>query len=288
MNSLQRTVKVIATGFAWFLAIVIIVGIVSAGIAVINVLSNKGDNRSETFYFQEYKDDIKKIQVENGIYNLEVMEGDEFLVEFKNVNENTTTKVKDDTLHVEQTGSIFNTSIINLNFLGIGENKSGKIIIQVPKGFQFEEFKLDAGMGNITLNGIIASTFKVNGGVGNIQCNYITSDKVSIDCGAGNLSLDDVYFKNTDINGGVGNIDLFGVLKGNMKIDCGIGNILLNIDGYEEDYKLKIDQGIGRVKVNGEKVSSEYINNENSNNYFIDIDGGIGNVDIDFIAGIDH
>lgn len=282
MNAPQKTIKTIATGFAWFLAIVIIVSIVSAAIAVINVLSHKGDNRSETFHFQEYIEDIEKLRIDNGIYNLEVIEGDEFLVEFINVNENTTTKVNGDTLYVEQTGSIFNTSIINLNFLGIGEDKSGKIIVQIPRGFQFEEFHLNAGMGNLNLNDIIASTFKINGGIGNINCNNILADRATFECGAGNVILSNISFQDTSIDGGVGNIDLFGILEGNVKIDCGVGNISLNLDVQEEDYKLKIDQGIGRVKINGEKVSSEYMSSMKNSKYLIDIDGGIGNVDITF------
>ena len=58
--------------------------------------------------------------------------------------------------------------------------------------------------------------------------------------------------------------------------------ILLNIfyDLLGDDYKIKIDKGIGSATVNNEKVvdSSYYGSGRN----IIDIDGGVGNIEVSY------
>jgi hypothetical protein len=55
----------------------------------------------------------------------------------------------------------------------------------------------------------------------------------------------------------------------------------LDLKGNVSDYDLDIDAGVGTVRVNGDKISDDTRMNRNAANS-IEVDGGVGNVRIDF------
>lgn len=79
---------------------------------------------------------------------------------------------------------------------------------------------------------------------------------------------------------GIGSVEITSVITGNSKIDAGIGNLDLRIQDNKENYTIESDSGIGNIKIDGTKISddSKYGNGKN----IIKIDGGIGNIDIEF------
>lgn len=78
---------------------------------------------------------------------------------------------------------------------------------------------------------------------------------------------------------GVGKFSITSSIIGDSKINAGIGSLELNILEKEENYKIKIDKGIGNIKINGENVTDDIYG---SGERIIDIEGGIGNINIDF------
>ena len=85
---------------------------------------------------------------------------------------------------------------------------------------------------------------------------------------------------NLDLDMGVGKLSLTSKLTGNNKIDSGVGAIDLSLIGSLEDYKISLDKGIGKATISGEDMKDDYTYGTGINK--IDIDGGIGSINIDF------
>ena len=99
-----------------------------------------------------------------------------------------------------------------------------------------------------------------------------------IDGGAGNIKIADSTVNSLDLDMGVGKLGLEAYITGNSEIDFGIGKATLTLLGEAEDYRLRMDKGIGAVSFNGEdmKNGTYYGNGQNS----LDMSGGIGEVTI--------
>lgn len=70
---------------------------------------------------------------------------------------------------------------------------------------------------------------------------------------------------------GVGKLSLISKLTGNNKIDSGIGEMNLSLIGTLEDYKISLDKGIGKAKINRKTMKDDNIYEIGSNK--LDIDG---------------
>lgn len=78
----------------------------------------------------------------------------------------------------------------------------------------------------------------------------------------------------------VGKFTLEAAILGNSKIDHGVGSITLNLIGAKEEYKIHVDKGIGTITIDNKNINDNQIIGNGINK--IDIDGGIGNMDINF------
>ena len=76
-------------------------------------------------------------------------------------------------------------------------------------------------------------------------------------------------------------LSLTSKIIGDSEIDAGVGELNLNLIGSLNDYKIKLDKGIGSASINSEKMRSETYYGTGSN--LIDIDGGVGSINIDFV-----
>ena len=58
---------------------------------------------------------------------------------------------------------------------------------------------------------------------------------------------------------GVGKLSLISKLTGNNKIDSGIGEMNLSLIGTLEDYKISLDKGIGKAKINRKTMKDDNV-----------------------------
>lgn len=75
---------------------------------------------------------------------------------------------------------------------------------------------------------------------------------------------------------GIGETIITSLISGNSNLDTGIGSLELNLIG--DDYKLKINKGIGEITIDNKKVEDNEIIGNGDNN--ISISGGIGEIKI--------
>jgi DUF4097 and DUF4098 domain-containing protein YvlB len=277
MSEFQKVIKYIAMAFAAALAFTILSGIVTAILAVTGLLShNPGKGSIDV---NKSFSDVKSLYIENGVGTLNIKQGDgnEILVEAQNV---TSDFVVDKSFSGElKIESKFNFWNIFSGKGGAGEKS--KITVYVPADFVADRMKLDAGAGNIEIEDLEAEKLDINAGAGNINGSRITAEQVVLDGAVGNITLDQVNFTDSDIDCGVGNVKIQGSLYGKNKIDCGVGDVTLDLLQSSDDFNLKVEKGLGSVRINGEKYSDLNLNSKTADNS-LKIDGGVGNIDVNF------
>ncbi len=276
MSELQKVIKYCAIGFAAFLAFSIITGILSGVFAISGVFTGIGSNN--TINVSESFEDVKSLSVEPGIgtFAIEIGETDKVEVIAENVSENfVVEKSFSGNLKIKGKFNVW-------NFFGDHSNNAGaRITVYIPKDFIAENVDIDAGAGNINIEALTAKELEINAGAGNINGKNITAYEVKLDGGVGEISLEQVNLTDVDIDCGVGNIDLEGSLYGKSQIDCGVGEVNLTLTGSVDDYNLKVEKGLGSIRINDQKYSDLNWNNTTASNT-LDISGGVGNIDIDF------
>lgn len=283
MSEVQKVIKYIATAFAILLAVGIITGIVSAAFAVVHTVSGgrisfRGRDE-KTIDFTDSFTDVKSLDINNSSGSLKIMVGETFKVEAEKVPEGFEAKVTGSgklVISDREEGIQF----LWFNFGGF-DNPNSKITLYVPADFIAKEAKIDNGAGSVSLEGLQAKELTISAGTGNITGSNLAADKVKIDGGVGNVTFSDVNFKDADFDCGVGDLNIDGVLLGKNEIDCGVGSVDLDLIGIEDNYDFNVDTGVGTVKINGKKVSGDRKTDKNADNS-IKIDGGVGDVRIDF------
>jgi DUF4097 and DUF4098 domain-containing protein YvlB len=276
MNEFQKVIKYLAIAFAVFLTVTIITGIASAVIAIVGVTTV---NHEEIVDYNKSFDDVRSLVVENGVGKLTIKstDSDQVTVEGTNVNESfVAEKSFSGELKIKSKFNFWNMFNSGKDF-----NQNSTIIIYLPSSFEADKVEIDAGAGNVNIEGLKTDKLDINAGVGDVYGENIYADNVSLDGGVGEITLENVELNDVDIDAGVGNIEVQGKITGRSEIDAGVGNIDLDITGSPNDYELKVDKGIGDIYIDGDKYSSLKWNNITAE-YSMDINGGVGNIRLDF------
>ena len=83
---------------------------------------------------------------------------------------------------------------------------------------------------------------------------------------------------NLNLTMGAGKTNISALFKGSNKITTGVGEFNINLFNSLNDYKVKINKGIGNIKVNGEEINSNYENGKGL--VSLTIEGGVGNINL--------
>lgn len=267
MIKTQKIIKYLAIGFAIFLILNIISAIMYGIISLGRIFTD-----SETIIM----DDFKVVDINENINNLNI-----------DVNSVNITIKEGNNLKVETNNKYIKINAKN-NYLKINEeshnllnnNNSGELIIYLPSAYLFDEVKIDNGAGKVNIEIIDTKELDLNLGAGKVSINNINvSEETNIEGGAGELTINNSNLKNLDLDMGVGKLTLTSKLTGNNEINAGVGNLDLNLVGTEQDYKIKLNKGLGNATINGEKIKDSTYSGNGIN--LIDIDGGIGNIEIE-------
>ena len=79
---------------------------------------------------------------------------------------------------------------------------------------------------------------------------------------------------------GMGEFVFSGRLTGKSKIDSGVGAINIKLLDNSNNYTINADKGIGSITLDGKKLEENRVYGNGQN--YLDIDGGIGEIKIDF------
>ena len=270
MTSAQKVIKYIAIAFACLLIVAIISGILSAFYSILGLLgldvNDKSNNEIITTNFENYN--INQLDIEISASELIIKNADSLKAEIN--NDNITFKEENNKLQIKEKKH---------KWLQI--NKNQKLILYLPENINFENVNIKTGAGKVNIETIKTETlvFKLGAGEAEIkELNVIKGCK--IEGGAGKFSILSGSINNLNLDMGVGETNLNTILTGKNEIDAGVGELNINLQNGKENYTITAEKGIGNIKIDGKNISNRNVYGDGINT--IDVDGGIGNININF------
>ena len=144
-----------------------------------------------------------------------------------------------------------------------------------------DETKIQTGAGKINIEKLNTQSLYLELGAGDVYIeNVIATGETKIDGGVGKTELKSCEINNLKANLGMGEFTFSGKLTGKSKIDSGVGAINIDLIDNKNNYKIDVSKGLGNVTLDGQKLETDRVYGIGEN--YLDIDGGIGEIKIDF------
>lgn len=275
MYTAQRVIKYCAVAFAVLLICGIISAIVSVGVMLSYVFGNRG---SESFVPGTTEViEVGEVTEQNltGLYldlkatSVVIERGAEFVLESD-----------PDVITVSRGGNALYVQEKDFNFLTDWGTRGRELRIVLPESWgELDTLRLNAGAGRVEMSDVEAKNLELNLGAGKTEVSRITAtERAKINGGAGYLAVRESELKNLDLDMGVGKVELDAKLLGDSQIDAGVGKLEVNLRGVADEYRMKVEKGLGSITLNGEKLGDGAVRGEGAN--LIDIDGGVGAIEI--------
>lgn len=271
MIKTQRIIKYCAIAFAIFLIFNILSVLMYGIIAIGNIFDNSqnGNNTiTDKFKTTIINNEITKLDIETKGINIIIKEGKKFKLE----TDNKDIKIKESNKKL---------LIIEDNNDWLNKNDYTELIISIPKEYRFDEVFIDNGAGKIEIDTLNTKDITLDLGAGQVDIeNLNVSNESDINGGAGEINIINSSINNLDLDLGIGKTTINSGIYGDSEIDCGIGELIVNLIGTDDDYKIKLNKGLGSAELNDEKMKNDiYYGNGNN---IIEINGGIGSISINY------
>ena len=270
MIKFQKIIKYFAIALA-ILLISNIINLTVFGITTISDIFNKNEsNNTITDGFEniKIKSEIDVLDIETKGVNIIIKTGNKFKIETDN-KDIKTKESNNKLLIIEDNNNWFN------------KNKHTELIIYVPKNYQFDEVSIENGAGKIEIDTLNTKNIELNLGAGQVNItNLNVSNQSDIDGGAGEINIQNSNLNNLDLDLGIGKTTLNSTFNGINEIDCGVGELIVNLIGTIDDYKIKVNKGLGSANINNKKIDNDSYYGNGTN--LIEINGGIGNININY------
>lgn len=274
MTTAQKVIKYIATAFAVFLIVTIISAILSGGYALLRAFglihANENTITEDLKVISSEVKEISTLKIDLACTNLEIKAGDSFKVETNNLQvtfeeENGRVKIKEK----------------NQNWLN-NNNRTSNLIIYIPENMiAIDETKIETGAGKINIEKLNTQSLYLELGAGDVHIeNVMATQEAKIDGGVGRTELKSCEINNLRANLGMGEFVFSGKLTGKTEVDSGVGAINIDLMDNKENYTIDVSKGIGNVTLDGQKLEMDRVYGTGEN--YLDIDGGIGEIKIDF------
>lgn len=248
-------------------------------------LKNYNDDRftlSKDFTSLIESTEINNIDISSSISSVEIKTGDKPEIIAKNIDEDYfKCYTQGDTLIIDYNIETHNRGInLDLGYLGsLTRTRSSKIIIVLPKK-DYDNLALKNSLGSIDVNDVTVNNMDISNNVGEIKM-YNSEAKLNsdIDNNVGSIQIKNSTLENLDIDNDVGSTDIINcTLTGNTSVTTSIGAVVMKLDGDIDDYSIKSDSEMGKIRINGEKgsrISKTAI-------YVMELESDIGSIKVKF------
>ena len=268
MNSKQKLIKYCALA----LALIIIISIAGTAVSLFGIIISVFDtddtvlkdlNELEITDVQ----DIRSLKIDIRAASLEIKSGENFKIETNNK-------------YIKCSSNGGRLEIFERNHAKIKMVKSG-VVLYIPKDFKFENVKITSGAGGINIDSLLTEDLTFELGAGEVIIkNIAVSGEADIDGGAGNFEIHAGSMCDLDLDIGMGHTALTLSLKGKNEINMGVGELDLTLLGEKDDYSIEVNKGIGAVSIDGKNMHDGDVYGNGDN--LIEIDGGIGSINVNF------
>lgn len=266
MNGQGKLIKKLADILAVVLIVMIIGGILSAT-GLLGAIISPGEDSAPAEVINLNTTDVYELDIEVGSANIDIVKSDSLRIEASQGNFKL--KNKNGKINIEEKGNLFSL------------NPDRKVTIYLPENFYFQKVKLETGASDIEGELLNTEYLELDIGAGMIELdNLNVTKKAEIDCGAGEFILKNGTISNLDFSLGVGSADINASLKSNADIESGVGELKLNLTDSKDNYSFNVETGLGAVIFDGASVKGDTL--LGSGETKVKLEGGVGNVEIDF------
>lgn len=265
MTQAQKWIKNGAIALAILLAVSIIGSALTAAITLVGWLG--GDGILDEMKTYSVSSEVTSLEMELGGTEVQIKTGKALSVE-SNLK-HLTVEEKDGCLRVEQTGQT------GMNF------DDALLILYLPADFSFREAEIETGAGRLAVQVLSAGKLTLDLGAGEVVIDDLrVMDSCQINGGAGAVTVKNGAIHNLNMDMGVGQLILTAKLTGSCGMDLGVGQTELTLLGAREDYRIKIDKGVGSAEIDGESATNGQT--YGTGDVFVAIDGGVGSIEVEF------
>lgn len=261
MNGVQKVIKIFAICLAIFI-IVNIFGWVIGGIGFLVHIGGDSENISDRTY--ETSDvtgeswiswqDIDKINIDLKSAKLVIKAGGNELVVKESDENNFRVNKSGNELRINEKDGWF-----------VNHDRLDTLEITIPEGMLLKELDIDSGAGRVEIEGVEADKFAMDQGAGVVEIARSRFNRTKISGGAGSIKINSSILNDLKLEAGVGKVEIESDITGDSKIDCGIGEVAVKLNSPKEDYRIRVEKGIGSIKIDGEtwENNSTYGNGSN-------------------------
>ena len=268
MTTFQKVIKYIALALAIFLIVTIIGGIITGLTGISYILSGRNNEAVGEMQVYPIEGEISSLSLSLSGAKLQIKTSDNFSVESN--HKYISVKSENGQLCINETKKLFSLY-----------PKGVTVILNIPEGFVFDNATIDTGAGKVEIDTLACDVLELSLGAGKADIKKLTANSnAKIDGGAGELNIDGGKLCNLCLDMGVGKLTLKSRVEGKSDLDYGVGESNLILLGSKDDYKIELDKGIGEAKLEGESLKDDSVYGSGENK--IDIDGGVGAINIDF------
>lgn len=267
MSNFQKVIKYCAIGFACFLAVSIIGGIISLILFFGSFFGLDNEkSRDVEVIFSDQNSSISYLDIDVNSVNLNIESGDSL-------------SVSSNSKYISYKTEDNNKLIIKEKKHFRKFNKNNVLTIIIPKKKEFDKVSIETGAGKAIIDSIIIKELNFDFGAGQVVISdLVVSDNTNIESGAGQIIIKNSTLANLDLDMGVGQFNLNAKLIGQTSIEQGVGSLNIQLLDSLDNYKIRISKGLGSVSLNGNQLGNDTITGNGKNT--IDIDGGVGSINI--------
>lgn len=272
MTTIQKVIKYFAIALAIFLVVNIVSTVIYGLYAFVNLLGLTKTQElplnvvALTQDFDNTK--IKELEIDIEYANLTIKNGEQFYLETNNDNINF--QASDDSIQIKEKSRKWFSSNENID-----------VTLYIPENFEYEKVKISAGAGKLNIEEVITQKIDFEIGAGEAQIEKLMVKKeAKIEGGAGKITIEAGKINDLDLDMGVGKVEITTLLTGKSELNAGIGSLDVTLIGNKDEYKTKVNKGLGSIKIDGEECANGEVYGKGENE--IQVDGGIGNIRIEF------
>ena len=266
MSKAQKIIKYLA--FA--LALSLVFSIISSIIYGLSFLGSMFDNDKQS-------SDLKELKINNNALILDIDVSSSNI----SIKQGSTLKVETNNKYIH-TNQYKNKLYIKEKKHNLFNKNDNRLTVYVPKSFVFDLVNIEVGASKLNISELNTKKLSLNLGTGKVKINNLNvTNSADIEGGAGKIVIENSSINNLDLSMGTGKLLLNSKLTGNSKIEAGVGKMDLLLIGSLNDYNIELDKGIGSASINNNNMENDKTYGTGTNK--IEIDGGIGSIDIDFI-----
>lgn len=274
MNGVQKVIKIFAICLAIFI-IVNIFGWIFGGVGILIHMSDMDNDESYASAGMEHSEiseegkltgeswqqwqDIDKINIDLKSAKLVIKPGeDKLIVKMSDVN-NFRVEANRDELKIEEKDGWF-----------LNHDRFDTLEIIIPEEMLLKELEIDSGAGRVEIDGIMVDEFEIDQGAGVLEIANCKFDRTKISGGAGSIKISSSILNNLKLDAGVGRVEIESDITGKSKIECGIGEVSVKLSSPKEAYRIRVEKGIGSIKIDGESRENNVTYGNGSNDLEIE------------------